>query len=391
MIIKPKIRNNVCLSAHPVGCKLEVERQIEYVKSRSPIESGPKRVLVLGASGGYGLASRIVAAFGSGASTIGVAFEKAGSDRHSGTAGYYNMRAFEEYAKSEGLFCRNFNGDAFSDEVKQEVISCIKEEMGEVDLVVYSLAAPVRKAPGSDELYRSSLKPIGSPYKAKSLDFMAEEVNEVSIEPATEEEIEGTIKVMGGEDWELWIKALMQEGVLAEGVKTVAYSYIGPEVTQDIYRRGTIGKAKEHIEATAETLHGLLAPLKGSAYISVNKALVTRAAAVIPVVALYIAVLYKIMKKKGLHEGSIEQMYRLYKERLYTRDGDLKQDDKRIVRIDDLEMREDVQKEVDAVWDSIKTESVAQYADIEGYRNEFLRTNGFGIDGVDYDEEVDPH
>ena len=391
MIIKPRIRNSVCLSAHPRGCASEVRRQIDYAKGKGLLPSGPKKVLVIGASTGYGLASRITAAFASGAATIGVAFEKPGSERQCGTSGYYNMQAFDSEAKAAGLFSQSFNGDAFSREMKDEVAAAVKEHLGQVDMIVYSLASPVRKDPESGETYRSTLKPIGEAYTSRSVDFLSGEVRETTIHPASDEEIAQTVKVMGGEDWELWMEALEKKALLAPGVKTVAYSYVGPEVTKPIYRRGTIGRAKEHLEASAHGLtEGLLAPLGGKAYVSVNKALVTRAAAVIPVVALYIAMLYKVMKAKGIHEGCIEQMGRLFRERLYTGDEPPPLDAQGRIRIDDWEMRPDVQEEISTLWDKVNTETIEKYSDLEGYRTEFLRLNGFALEGIDYDAEVDP-
>ena len=390
MIIEPKIRNSICLTAHPAGCAAEVDRQIEYIKSRGPIAGGPKKVLVIGASTGYGLASRIAAAFGAGAATIGVAFEKPGRDKGPGTAGFYNLRRFDEKAGKEGLYARSFNGDAFSHELKAEILAAVEEDLGQVDLVVYSLASPARKDPDTGELYMSAIKPIGQSYRAKSVEFLTGEVKETEVPPATEEEIANTLKVMGGEDWELWMKALADRNLLAPGVKTVAYSYIGPEVTKPIYRRGTIGNAKEHLAPTARKLTADLADLKAEAYVSVNKALVTKAAAVIPVVALYISILYKVMKAKGLHEGCIEQMDRLFRDRLYTNDGVVPRDEEGLIRIDDWEMQPEVQAEVDRVWELINSDNVGEYTDLEGYKEEFLKINGFAVAGVDYEAEVSP-
>ncbi len=381
------IRNNICLSSHPVGCSKDVERQIAYVKSKGPI-NGPKNVLVIGASTGYGLASRITSAFGSGASTLGVAFEKPGTEKSPGTAGYYNIRAFETQAKAAGLWAKTLNGDAFSTDIKNQVMEIIKKEMGgKVDLVIYSLASPVRTDPKDGVTYRSALKPRGGVYTAKSVDPFKGEIKESTIEPATPEEEFATVKVMGGEDWELWIDALMSEGLLSEGAQTVAYSYIGPEVTTPIYREGTIGKAKEHLEKTVVSLDKKLAKLKGKSYVSVNKALVTKASSVIPVVSLYVSVLYKVMKEMGLHEGCIEQIDRLYRERLFS-GKPIAVDEKGLIRIDDWEMRPDVQAKVMTYWNQITSENVAQYADLKGFEEDFLQLNGFAITGVDYAAEV---
>ena len=388
MIIEPKVRNNVCLSAHPVGCREEVQRQINYVRSQGSLK-GPQNVLVIGSSAGYGLASRIVSAFVCGAKTIGVAFEKEGTATRPASAGWYNTVAFDEAAKEAGLFSHSINGDAFSDEIKAETIQAIKENMGQVDLVIYSLASPVRTDPKDGLTYRSALKPRGQEYTAKSIDPFSGAVKEATIPPANEEEEASTIKVMGGEDWQLWLKALKEAGVLAEGVTTVAYSYIGPDVTRAIYREGTIGKAKEHLEATAATLTRDLAEVKGKAYVSVNKALVTRASAVIPVVSLYISILYKIMKKMNLHEGCIEQIDRLYRERLYT-GSDVPVDSQGLIRIDDWELRDDVQAAVMEAWDKVDNDNLAQWTDLEGFKEEFLRLHGFAVPGVDYTQDVEP-
>ncbi len=387
MVITPKIINNICLTTHPEGCEKEVMNQIAYVKSQPKIDM-PKRVLVVGCSTGFGLASRISAAFAGGSETLGVSFEKPQTAKRPGTPGWYNNRAFDMASKEAGLKSFTLDGDAFSDDMKKDAISWIKENWGEVDLVVYSLASPVRTDPETGETYKSVLKPLGKPFTALSVDYMKGTVSEVTIDPAEEDEIEPTVKVMGGEDWIRWMSQLKEAGVLAENCKTVAYSYIGPEVTYAVYREGTIGKAKEHLEASARTLNELLKNLNGQAYVSVNKALVTRSSAVIPVVPLYISLLFKVMKEKGIHEGCIEQMYRLFSDRLFGK-GDVPVDSEGRIRIDDWEMREDVQKEVADLWGQVNSENVSELSDIEGFREDYLKLHGFAIDGIDYDKEVD--
>ena len=387
MVINPKIINNICLTTHPEGCEKEVQNQIAYVKSQSKV-CMPKKVLVVGCSTGFGLASRITAAFAGGAETLGVSFEKPQTPKRPGTPGWYNNRAFDRASAEDGLKSFTFNGDAFSDEIKQESIGWIKENWGKVDLVVYSLASPVRVDPDTGVTYKSVLKPLAKPFTALSADYINETVNEVTIDPADESEIEPTVKVMGGEDWIRWISQLKDADVLAENCMTVAYSYIGPEVTYPVYREGTIGKAKEHLEASSRTLNDILEDLKGRAFVSVNKALVTRSSAVIPVVPLYIALLFRIMKEKGIHEGCIEQMYRLFSDRLY-RNGDVPVDDQGRIRVDDWEMREDVQKAVSDLWDQVNSDNVAEISDIRGFREDYLRLHGFSIEGIDYDKDVD--
>lgn len=376
------------MNAHPVGCEKEVERQIEYVKSKGALE-GPKKVLVIGSSTGYGLASRIVSAFGCGASTIGVAFEKEASGKRTGTAGYYNTAAFDKKAEEAGLYTKSFNGDAFSHEMKQQVIETIKNDLGKVDFVVYSLASGIRVDPDTGETYKSVLKSLGDEYSAKSIDLMKGVITEATISAANPEEAVATVKVMGGEDWSLWIKALREADVLAEGAQTVAYSYIGPNLTHAIYREGTIGKAKEHLEATAKELDEQMKEIHGRAVVSVNKALITRASAVIPMVALYTSILYKIMKKKGSHEGCIEQMHRLYKDKMFGSEGFVL-DSSGLIRVDDWEMEEDVQKEVEGLFFNVTDENISEIADLEGARLDFFQLNGFQVDGVDYDADVQP-
>lgn len=388
MIIEPKIRGFICTTAHPTGCAQHVKEQIAYVKSK-PRVNGPKKALVIGASTGYGLSSRIAAAFGCGAATLGVFFEKPSDGRRTATAGWYNTAAFTEAALGEGLYARNINGDAFSNEVKREVIEAIKADLGQVDLVVYSLAAPRRTDPETGVTYSSVLKPIGQTFTSKTVDVNSGLVTEITLEPATEEEIAGTVKVMGGEDWKMWIDALDEAGVLADGAVTVAYSYIGPKITHAVYREGTIGRAKDDLERTARELDGRLRGKGGRAFVSVNKALVTQASSAIPVVPLYISLLYKVMKEKGLHEGTVEQMHRLFAERLYA-GGEAPTDEAGRIRIDDWEMRNDVQDEIAALWQQVNSDNLAHISDIAGYRSDFLKLFGFGLEGIDYGADVDP-
>lgn len=387
MIIAPKTRGFICTTAHPDGCAANVQSQIDYVKSRPPLADPPKKVLVIGASTGYGLASRIVPAFGGGAATIGVFFEKPGTERKTASAGWYNSVAFEEAARAEGLYAKSFNGDAFSTEMKEAVLETIREDLGEIDCIVYSLASPRRTDPASGETYRSVLKPIGQPYSQKNLNTETGEVDSVTIEPAEEEEIAHTVKVMGGEDWELWIEALRDAGLLADGFRTVAYSYIGPELTFPIYTNGTIGRAKEHLEESAARMNEAFGD--GTAIVSVNKALVTQASSAIPVVPLYISLLYHVMKGMDLHEGCVEQIQRLFADHLASGDGPVLDDRKRI-RIDDWEMRDDVQAAVAEAWEKVTTENLSELSDFSGYRSEFLRLFGFGVEGVDYEAETNP-
>lgn len=382
MIIEPRMRGFICLTAHPKGCEQNVKNQIEYVKAKGKID-GPKRVLVIGASTGFGLASRITSAFGCDAATIGVFFEKPSAEGKTASPGWYNSAAFEVEAHKAGLYAKSINGDAFSNEVKQQAIDMIKADLGQIDLVIYSLASPVRLHPTTGVLHRSVLKPIGSTFTNKTVDFHTGNVSQVSIEPATEEDIANTVVVMGGEDWTMWMDALKGAGVLAEGATTVAYSYIGPEVTEAVYRKGTIGRAKDHLEATAFEITDKLKDLNGKAYVSVNKALVTQASSAIPVIPLYISLLYKIMKAEGIHEGCIEQIQRLYQQRLYT-GGTVPTDDKGRIRIDDWEMRKDVQDQIAKLWGESTTETLVELGDLAGYKQDFLNLFGFGFEGVDY-------
>jgi len=387
MIITPKIRGFICTTSHPEGCAAHVQQQIDYVQAQPPLKNPPKRVLVVGASTGYGLASRIVPAFGGGAATLGVFFEKEPTEKKSASAGWYNSAAFEEAAAAAGLYAKSFNGDAFSHEMKKLVIAAIQADLGQIDMIVYSLASPRRVDPDTGEIYKSCLKPTGETFTNKNLNTDKKEIESVTIEPANEDEIAQTVRVMGGEDWKLWIDALADAGVLAEGFKTVAYNYIGPEVTWAIYTDGTIGRAKLHLEKTAEDMNTRFGDK--TALVSVNKALVTQASSAIPVVPLYISLLYKVMKSKGLHEGCIEQIQRLFADHYDASNGPTL-DDKGRVRIDDWEMRADVQAEVAKVWNEVTTENLDALADFAGYRQEFHRLFGFGLPGIDYDAEVDP-
>ena len=387
MIVAPRIRGFICITAHPEGCAKHVADQIAVVKSRGLISNGPKKVLVIGSSTGYGLASRIAAAFGSNAATIGVFFERPGEAERTATAGWYNTVAFEKEAQAAGLYARSFNGDAFSDDVKTQVIEAIKADLGQVDCVVYSLASPRRTHPKTGEVYKSVLKPIGQVYTNKNLNTGNGVVNEVSIEPAEGDDIAQTVAVMGGEDWALWMDALQAAGVLAEGVQTVSYSYIGPEVTWPIYKNGTIGRAKEDLEKVQRELDVKLAPLKGKAWVSVNKALVTQASSAIPVVPLYISLLYKVMKAEGTHEDCIEQMDRLFRDRLYS--GNPQPDSEGRIRVDDWEMKPAVQELVGKRWEEVNTENFGELGDFAGYQSSFLRLFGFGLEGVDYTAETD--
>ncbi len=382
MIIEPRMRGFICLTAHPDGCAQNIKNQIEYVKSKGHID-GAKKVLVIGASTGFGLASRITSAFGSGAGTIGVFFEKPPSEGKTATPGWYNSAAFETEAQKAGLYTKSINGDAFSNEIKQQTIDLIKADLGQVDMVIYSLASPVRMHPVTGVLHRSVLKPIGQTFSNKTVDFHTGLVSQVTIEPANQDDIDNTVVVMGGEDWKMWIDALKNAGVLANGATTIAYSYIGPEVTEAVYRKGTIGRAKDDLEATAFKITDDLKSLNGKAYVSVNKALVTQASSAIPVIPLYISLLYKIMKAEGVHEGCIEQIQRLFEQRLYT-GKEVPTDDKGRIRIDDWEMRDDIQDRIKTLWDKATTENLSEIGDLVGYKQDFLNLFGFGFEGVDY-------
>ncbi|HRE81988.1 MAG TPA: trans-2-enoyl-CoA reductase family protein [Opitutaceae bacterium] len=391
MVIKPKVRGFVCITSHPEGCAAHVQEQIDYVKSKAPLAQGPKNVLVIGSSTGYGLASRIAAAFGSKANTVGVFFERPSEEGRPATPGWYNTIAVTAAARAEGLKAININGDAFSEEIKRQTIEVLKREIGPVDLVVYSLASPRRTHPKSGVVHKSTLKPIGQSYTNKTVDTDKGIVSQVSIEPASDAEIADTVAVMGGEDWELWIDALLAADLIAPGATSVSYSYIGPEVTWPIYKNGTIGIAKNDLERVGKRIDAKLkAHGYGRAFISVNKALVTQASSAIPVVPLYISILYKIMKAHGTHEGCIEQIQRLFSTQLYGGSG-LQFDDAGRVRIDDWEMKPDVQAEVARIWPQVTTENLAQLTDIAGYRSEFLRLFGFGLPGINYEADVEPH
>jgi len=387
MIIEPRMRGFICLTAHPDGAAQNVKQQIAYVKSKGAI-NGAKKVLVIGASTGFGLSSRITSAFGSNASTIGVFFEKPPVEGKTASPGWYNSAAFEKEAHAAGLYAKSVNGDAFSKEVKNEVIDLIKADLGQIDLIIYSLASPVRMHPETGVLHRSVLKPIGQTFSNKTVDFHTGKVSEVSINPAEGDDIDNTVTVMGGEDWAMWIDALKDAGVLAEGALTVAYSYIGPSLTEAVYRKGTIGRAKDHLEATAFEITDKLKDLHGKAYVSVNKALVTQASSAIPVIPLYISLLYKTMKEMGIHEGTIEQIQRLYAERLYN-GPEVPVDDKGRIRIDDWEMRDDVQAKVAELWKEADTENLSNIGDLEGYRKDFYNLFGFDFENVDYKADAD--
>ncbi|MCC4265307.1 trans-2-enoyl-CoA reductase family protein [Oceanimonas baumannii] len=388
MIIKPKVRGFICTTTHPVGCEANVREQIAYVKGKGTLAQGPKKVLVIGASTGYGLASRINAAFGSGAATIGVFFEKPGTEKKTGTAGWYNAAAFDKAAKEEGLYAKSINGDAFSNECREQVIELIKQDLGEIDLVVYSLASPVRKLPDSGEVVRSALKPIGEPYKSTALDTNKDVLVEAVVEPANEQEIADTIQVMGGQDWELWMNALEDAGVLAEGAKSVAYSYIGTDLTWPIYWHGTLGKAKEDLDRAAHAIDSKLKAKGGNAHVAVLKSVVTQASAAIPVMPLYISMAFKVMKEQGIHEGCIEQIQRLFFDRLYSGQP-APVDEQNRLRLDDWELRDEVQNACREIWKQVQDDNIYQLTDYQGYKDEFLRLFGFGLDGVDYDADVD--
>lgn len=384
MVVKPKIRGFVCITSHPDGCAAHVKAQIDVVQSRGPIANAPKKVLVLGASTGYGLASRITAAFGGDADTLGVFYERPSTNGRPASAGWYNSVAFEQAAKAEGRYAKSINGDAFSDAMRQQVIETIRADLGQVDCVIYSLAAPRRTDPVSGDVYKSALKPIGEPFIGKHLNTDKKQIESVEIEPATEADITGTVKVMGGEDWSLWLYALRDAGVLADGATAIAYSYIGPEVTYPIYYNGTIGEAKKHLDSTAAALR----ESGFNAYVSVNKAVVTQSSSAIPVVPLYISILLKVMKEKGLHEDCIEQIDRLFREKLYH-GGPPVLDDEQRLRVDDWEMQADIQNAVMELWPDVSTENLETMTDFAGYQEAFLKLFGFGLPGVDYDRETE--
>ena len=389
MIIKPKVRGFICTNAHPQGCAQNVAEQISFIKSQnfSKDNGAPKNVLIIGSSTGYGLASRITAAYGYGANTLGVFFEKPPTEKRTASAGFYNAVAFDAQAKKDGLYSESFNGDAFSNECKQQVIERIKANMGQVDLVIYSLASPRRTDPVTGETFNSTLKPIGQAYTAKNLNTDTLKISDITIEPANDEEIANTVKVMGGEDWEMWIDALNEAGVLAEGCKTSSYTYIGDQLTKPIYGHATIGKAKEHLDVTAASLTKKLRAISGEARVSVLKAVVTQASSAIPVMPLYLSILFKEMKAENTHEGCIEQLGRLYAECLYNDSPRL--DDSGRFRVDELELRRGLQEQVEAVWPQVTEENLLELTDFKGYQEEFLRLFGFGLDGIDYEADID--
>lgn len=388
MIIKPRVRGFMCVTTHPVGCEANVKQQIEYVKSFGSIANGPKNVLILGASTGYGLASRIVSAFGAGAKTLGVFFEREGTVDKTGTPGWYNSAAFHKFAEAEGLYAKSINGDAFSDEIKQKTIDAIKQDLGKVDLVIYSLAAPRRTNPRTGITHNSTLKPIGKDLVQNGIDTDKEIIKEFTLPAATEEEIANTVAVMGGEDWQMWIDALADAGVLAEGAKTTAYTYLGEKITWDIYWDGTIGAAKKDLDKRVIDIRNKLAPLGGDARVSVLKAVVTQASAAIPVMPLYLALLFKTMKAEGTHEGCIEQVNGLFRDSLYGANPNL--DDTGRLRADLKELQAQVQDKVSALWEQINNDNINELSDFAGYKHEFLKLFGFEVDGVDYDADVNP-
>ncbi len=386
MIIKPKVRGFMCTTSHPVGCEANVKEQIAYVKAQGTID-GPKRVLVIGSSTGYGLASRITAAFGCGASTIGVFFEKPGSERKPGSAGFYNSAAFSKLATEAGLYNTSFNGDAFSKELKEKVIKQIKDDLGQVDMVIYSLAAPMRQHPETGVLHRSTLKPIGKSVTETTLNTDKKEVKEVTLEAATQEEIDNTVAVMGGEDWQMWMDAMSEAGVLADGCKTTAYTYLGDKITHDIYWDGTIGQAKKDLDERVQQITAKLSETGVSAHVSVLKALVTRASSAIPIMPLYLALLFKVMKAEGVHEGCIEQIYGLFNECLTAETPSV--DSANRFRMDGKELERNIQDQVEVLWPQVTTDNIDELTDFAGYNEDFLKLFGFGLDGVDYDAEVE--
>jgi enoyl-[acyl-carrier protein] reductase/trans-2-enoyl-CoA reductase (NAD+) len=388
MIVKPRIRGFICTTAHPAGCAAHVREQIDFVKEHGAMDAGVKNVLVLGASGGYGLASRIVAGFGCGAATLGVSFEKPPTDSRTATAGWYNNVAFEEAAAAEGLYAKTLDGDAFSDAMKDRVVETIRADLGQIDMLVYSLASPVRQHPKTGELHRSAIKPLGEPVHIKTLNVDKGEVHEVDLDPATEEETRATVAVMGGEDWEMWVDALANAGVLAPGFRTLAFTYIGSELTWPIYWKGTLGKAKEDLDRTAAALRRRLEGLDGDARVATLKAIVSQASAAIPVVPLYASLLFKVMKEQGNHEDTIAHIYRLFADRLAA--GDLNLDEEGRIRLDEVELSAPVQDEVRRRWPLVTTDNLDELADLPGFREDFLRIFGFGIDGVDYEADQDP-
>lgn len=392
MLIMPKVRGFVCTTAHPVGCEAHVQEQISYVKRQGAIANGPKKVLVIGASTGYGLASRITAAFGSNADTLGVFFEKEPEPNRTASAGWYNAVAFEKAAKAEGLYAKSVNGDAFSDAIKEKVIQILKDEVGPVDLVIYSVASPRRTHPKTQYTAKSVLKPIGQPVTEKTLDTDKAEVKTITIEPATPEEIADTVQVMGGEDWEMWLQALTEANLLAKGCKTISYTYIGAKQTWPIYGKAAIGKAKEDLDRAAKALHQYLSAKEGAAYVAVMKAIVTQASSAIPIMPLYISLLYKVMKDNNVHEGAIEQIYRLFATQLFNNKpvDAMKRDEAGRIRMDDWELRQDIQEKVEDLWAKVDTQNLYEMTDFKGYQADFLKLFGFGFSAVNYEADVNP-
>ncbi len=390
LAVAERTRGFICVTAHPEGCRRKVEEQVAAVRQAAPSPvDGPKTALVIGASTGYGLSTRIATAWGFGAKTLGIFLERPPEGRRTASGGYYNSAAFHKLAEADGLYAGSINGDAFSDDVKKETVQLARKELGKIDLVIYSLAAPRRTNPETGETMQSVLKPIGEDFKSKTIDLSDGKVTEVTLEPAEEDEIVSTVSVMGGEDWQAWIDLLGEERLLAEGARTLAYSYIGPEVTWPIYRDGTIGMAKKDLVQTGHQLNDMLAAkCGGGAWVSVNKAVVTQASSAIPVVPLYLSLLFKVMKEKNLHEGCIEQMRRLALDHLA--DGKSPEvDDQRLIRLDNLELGEDVQNEVADLWDKVDTENLKEISDFAGFRKEFSELFGFQVEGIDYDEPVE--
>jgi enoyl-[acyl-carrier protein] reductase / trans-2-enoyl-CoA reductase (NAD+) len=388
MIIKPRVRGFICVTAHPVGCQHNVRQQIDYITAHAPVSRGPKKALVIGASTGYGLAARINAAFACGADTLGVCFEHPGSATRPGSAGWYNTAAFERLAAEHGRYAKDINGDAFSDAVKQRAIELIRQDLGQVDLVVYSLAAPRRTHPRTGVVYTSTLKPIGKSVALRTIDTDKEVIKEVTLPAATDSEIEHTVAVMGGEDWQMWIEALLGAGVLAPGAKTTAFTYVGKKITQDIYWNGSIGMAKKDLDQRCLNIRDRLSGLGGDARVSVLKAVVTQASSAIPTMPLYLSLLFKVMKSRGTHEGCIEQVYRLFKESLYG--ACPRPDEEGRLRADDKELDDDVQSQIQQLWPQISTENLHDLTDFDGYKSDFLRLFGFGLQNVNYDADVDP-
>lgn len=386
MIVKPKVREFICTTAHPVGCAENVKKQIQKIKKEEPILNGPKNVLIIGSSTGYGLATRMVTAFGAGANTLGVMFEREAQGKRTATPGWYNTKAFEKEAEKAGIYAKTLNGDAFSRQMKEAVIETIKADLGQVDLVVYSLAAPKRMTE-EGILYSSTLKTTGEPFTNKSLNLKDNTVSEKTVDCANEEEITNTVKVMGGEDWMDWMDALYDSGVLAKGAITVAYSYIGPKLTYPIYNHGTIGQAKKHLAKTAEDITKKYQDYGVKGYISVNKALVTQASAAIPIVPLYIAIMYDVMKGKGVHEGCLEQMDRLFREKNFMKEPVT--DENGLIRLDDWELKDEVQEEIMRRYSIVTSDNVMELADIEGYWDDFYQMFGFHVEDVDYEADVE--